>query len=158
MKVENQQICPPFKVGCNVYTSGTYDIGFSDALRFVAGFAGIVEADRLAKMTRYLGRRLRNSYHHFREEPYYAGAKLLGMKVDKKFVTIDAWVTKLVIEGEEVMEIDVDAECMIMCKCGHCLTRQEARGTDPFVMSLTELESRALEYRGVNNEHRKYDV
>ncbi len=158
MKVENQQICPPFKVGCNVYTRETYDIGFSDAFKFVDGFKDFVDEGKHLKMHRYLGRRLRNAFHHFREEPTYAGAKLLQMEVDKKFVTIDAWVTRLVIDGEECIEVDVDAECMIMCKCGHCLTRQEAKGTDPFVMDLRELERRAIFYRGVNREYRKYDV
>jgi hypothetical protein len=158
MKVENQQICPPFVVGCNVYTKKTYDIGFSDAMQFVNGFQGLIDEDKHIKIIRYLGRRLRSAYHHFREEPYYAGAKILGMKVDKKFVTIDAWLTKLVIDGEEFVEVDIDAECMILCKCGHCLTRQEAKGTDPFVMNIEELERRAIFYRGVNREYRKYDV
>ena len=158
MKVENQQICPPFEVGRNVYTMSTYDIGFSDAFAYVNGFKGLIDDDKHLKIVRYLGRRLRSAYHHFREEPTYEGARILGMEVDKKFVTIDLWLTKLVIEGEEFVEIDVDAECMILCKCGHCLTRQEAKGTDPFVMKLDELEVRAISYRGMNREYRKYDV
>lgn len=158
MKLANQQICPQFQIGCNVYTEKTYDIGFSDAFKFLDSFVDFVEEEKYVKMSRYLGRRLRNAFHHFREDPVYAGAKILGMEVDKKFVTIDAWVTKLVIDGQECIEVSVDAECMIMCKCGHCLTRQEAKGTDPFVMKLDELERRSVFYRGVNREYRKYDV
>ena len=30
--------------------------------------------------------------------------------------------------------------------------------TDPFVMDLRELVRRAMSYRGVNREYRKYDV
>ncbi len=158
MKVENQQICPDFQIGCNVYTKETYDIGFSDAFKFLDSFVDFVEEEKYVKMSRYLSRRLRNAFHHFREEPVYAGAKILGMEVDKKFVTIDAWVTNLVTDDEECIEVSVDAECMIMCKCGHCLTRQEAKGTDPFVMKLDELERRSIFYRGVNRECRRYDV
>lgn len=158
MKVENQQICPPFKVGCNIYTETTYAIGFADAFRFVESFKEFMEERKYLKFTRYLSRRLRNSFHHFKEDSDYEGAKILQMEPDKKFVTIDAWVTRLVTEEGETVEIDVDAECMIMCKCGHCLTRQEAKGTDPFVMSLSSLEAVALQSRGVNREYRKYDV
>jgi hypothetical protein len=158
MKVENQQICPPFEVGCNVYTKKTYDVGFSDAHKFVGGFVDFITEETYIKISRYLGRRRRNAYHHFREEDSYQGAKMLGMVADKKFVTIDVWLTRLVIDEEECVEIDVNAECMIMCKCGHCLTRQEAKGTDPFVMKLDELEQRAIFYRGVNREYRRYDV
>jgi hypothetical protein len=158
MKVEKQQICPDFKIGCNVYTLETYDIGFRDAVEFVNSFQCFIDEKKHAKMIKYLARKLRNAFHHFREMPEYSGAKVLGMEVDKKFVTIDAWVTKLVIDEREFVEVNVDAECMIMCKCGHCLTRQEAKGTDPFVMKLDELEKRAIFYRGCNREYRRYDV
>lgn len=138
---------PPFMIGCNVYTEKTYEVGFADAHDFLRKYSKFIDKDTYRKTKKYLSHKSRNAYHHFKERPEYVGARILGMKPDKKFVTIDAWVTRLVIGRKKVTEVQIDAECMIMCECGHCLTRQEARGYDPFVMKPEDLERKVLNAR-----------
>jgi hypothetical protein len=158
MKFGKQQICPKFSVGCNLYTVDTYEQGFADALAFVR--EGCDDCERFQKLEGYLRRKKRNAYHHFKEHSNYPGAALLEMIPKKKFITIDAWVTRLVTEDfqPEKTVVDVDAECMILCECGHCLTRQEAKGTDPWLMDVATLEKRCHQYRGIRREYRSKDV
>lgn len=143
----NVESPPQFVVGLNVYTEKTYEEGFRDAFSFLRKYSNFIGKDEYRKMRKYLSRKSRNAYHHFRESPTYVGAQILGMTPSKKFVTIDAWVTKGVNSRKKVFNVQIDAECMILCECGHCLTRQEARGTDPFVMSHEEFERKAYNAR-----------
>lgn len=137
----------PFGVGCNLYTEKNYDEGFAAAFSFLSSYKKFIDNDEYRKMKRYLRRKQVNAKHHFKEEPFYLGANLLGMIPDKKFVSIDAWLTKGVTGRKKVTQVEIYADCMIMCKCGHCLTRQEAKGTDPFIMKPKDFERKALEIR-----------
>jgi hypothetical protein len=147
VRKSKKRLARPFVIGCNVYTEKTYEDGFADAFEFIKKHSKFIDKDTYRKMKRYLRRKKRNAYHHFKEEPTYYGAQILGMKPDKKFVTIDAWVTRGVNGRKKICEVAIDAECMILCECGHCLTRQEARGTDPFIMKPEDFERKALKIR-----------
>lgn len=149
---------PEFKIGCNIYTRENYEDGFSQVMSFIARYKKFMGADEYKQLRRYVRTKARNASHHFIEEPTYHGANLLNMVPKHKFVTIDAWVTKGVIGRKKVASVEIDAECMILCECGHCLTRQEARGHDPFVMKPEEFERRAHEARRGFSQDRCSDV
>ncbi len=136
-----------FVLGCNVYTEDNYENGFQYANSFLKNYSKSIDKEDFLKIKRYLRRMQKTAYHHFRESPTYLGAQILGMVPSRKFVTIDAWVTKRVMGRKHFTEVEIDAECMIMCECGHCLTRQEARGSDPFVMKPDDFERKLLAIR-----------
>ena len=139
--------CPEFALGCNVYTEKNYEAGFADAFKFLKKYHKFIGKKEYLKINRYLKRKRNNAVHHFKEKPVYYGAQMLGMTPGRKFVTIDAWLTKGVKGRKHFTEVEIDADCMIMCKCGHCLTRQEARGNDPFVMKPEDFERKTFSIR-----------
>ena len=160
MKITDSQICPPFRVGCNVYRIETFLQGFADAIDFIRSCCS---EDDATSLTRYLRKHRTMATNHFADDCEYPGAAILGMIPDKKFVTIDAWVTRLVKTADDgsrvaVEDVSIDSAQMILCQDGFCISRAEARGTDPFVMSPFDLEKQMAFYRLERDNGRQENV